>query len=255
VASVRTQREIRQRAPIWLVGLLVTNLVIMAVDARDADGRQKVLRIWTQTFASPLQNASSKATGATSGFFVVDIDGDDGEATLRLLEATHGALPPTVEVITGKGRHCYFRLREHGVIGNTASTIGLGIDTRGEGGYVLAPPSVHPSGRSYAWSVDSAAEFAEAPEWIYQLIGAHASGQGKPLEHWHSVLTHKIANGTRNTTLASIAGKLLFHDVNVALIYDLLLCVNEARCDTPLTAGEVESIVLSVGRTHFGRWT
>jgi rod shape-determining protein MreC len=69
VASVRTQKEIRQRAPIWLIGLLVTNLVVMAVDARDADGRQKVLRVWTQTFASPLQNASSKASGATSGFF------------------------------------------------------------------------------------------------------------------------------------------------------------------------------------------
>jgi rod shape-determining protein MreC len=69
VASVRTQKEIRQRAPIWLVTLLVTNLIIMAVDAKDADGRAKVLRIWTQTFASPLQNVSSKATGATSGFF------------------------------------------------------------------------------------------------------------------------------------------------------------------------------------------
>ena len=69
MASVRTQKEIRQRAPIWLIGLLVTNLVVMAVDARDADGRQKVLRIWTQTFASPLQNASSKASGATTGFF------------------------------------------------------------------------------------------------------------------------------------------------------------------------------------------
>jgi len=69
VASVRTQKEIRQRAPLWLVTLLVTNLIVMAVDARDADGRQKVLRVWTQTFASPLQNASSKATGATSGFF------------------------------------------------------------------------------------------------------------------------------------------------------------------------------------------
>jgi rod shape-determining protein MreC len=69
VASVRTQKEIRQRAPIWLVTLLVANLVIMAVDAKDADGGQKVLRIWTQTFASPLQSASSKATGATSGFF------------------------------------------------------------------------------------------------------------------------------------------------------------------------------------------
>ena len=69
MASVRTQKEIRQRAPIWLVALLITNLVIMAVDARDADGRQKMLRVWTQTFASPLQNASSKASGATSGFF------------------------------------------------------------------------------------------------------------------------------------------------------------------------------------------
>jgi rod shape-determining protein MreC len=69
VASVRTQKEIRQRAPIWLVALLVANLVIMAVDAKDADGRQKVLRIWTQSFASPLQSASSKASGATSGFF------------------------------------------------------------------------------------------------------------------------------------------------------------------------------------------
>ena len=51
------------------MALLVANLVIMAVDARDADGKHKVLRIWTQTFASPLQSASSKASGATSGFF------------------------------------------------------------------------------------------------------------------------------------------------------------------------------------------
>ena len=69
MASVRTQKEIRQRAPIWLVTLLVTNLIIMAVDARDADGQVKMLRIWTQTFASPLQSASSKASGATTGFF------------------------------------------------------------------------------------------------------------------------------------------------------------------------------------------
>ncbi|HEU4931365.1 MAG TPA: rod shape-determining protein MreC [Pyrinomonadaceae bacterium] len=69
MAFVRTQKEIRQRAPIWLVTLLVANLIIMAVDARDSDGRQKILRVWTQTFASPLQTTSSKVTGATSGFF------------------------------------------------------------------------------------------------------------------------------------------------------------------------------------------
>jgi len=69
MASVRTQKEIRQRAPLWLVSLLVLNFIVMAVDARDADGQQKIVRVWTQTFASPLQNASSKASGATSGFF------------------------------------------------------------------------------------------------------------------------------------------------------------------------------------------
>jgi len=69
VASVRTQKEIRQRAPLWLVTLLITNLVVMAVDARDANGEHKFLRIWTQTLASPLQSTSSKVSGATSGFF------------------------------------------------------------------------------------------------------------------------------------------------------------------------------------------
>jgi rod shape-determining protein MreC len=69
MATVRTQREIRQKAPLWLVTLLFANLIIMAFDAKDSDGRTKVLRIWTQTFASPIQSASSKATGATSGFF------------------------------------------------------------------------------------------------------------------------------------------------------------------------------------------
>ena len=49
--------------------LLIANLVIMAVDARDANGQHKILRIWTQTLSSPLQSTSSKVSGATSGFF------------------------------------------------------------------------------------------------------------------------------------------------------------------------------------------
>jgi rod shape-determining protein MreC len=51
------------------VTLLVANLVMMAVNARDPDGSHKFLRIWTQTLSSPLQSASSKASGATTGFF------------------------------------------------------------------------------------------------------------------------------------------------------------------------------------------
>ena len=74
---------------------------------------------------------------------------------MRRLEATHGELPASVEVITARGRHLYFRTPEVPVR-NTASKIAPGIDTRGDGGYVLAPPSIHPSGRRYAWSVDAA---------------------------------------------------------------------------------------------------
>jgi bifunctional DNA primase/polymerase-like protein/primase-like protein len=191
------------------------------------------------------------ATGAASRVFVLDIDGDDGEASLRKLESERGALPSTVEVITGKGRHCYFRTGKRKV-GNSASQLGAGLDIRGDGGYVIAPPSVHPSGRSYAWSVDAAQDFAAAPDWLVAKIEAPKTGKtGKPLEHWHSVLTEPICNGERNSTLASICGKLLHAGLTDGfLLYDLIMCVNIARCEQPLSANEVETIVISVVRSH-----
>jgi hypothetical protein len=192
------------------------------------------------------------ATGNASGFFVLDIDGEEGEASLRELEKKYNEpLPPTVESITGNdGRHLYFRLGPDPIC-NSAGTLGAGLDIRGIGGYVLAPPSVHPdTGRAYAWSVDSASDFADAPGWLLELVST-TEKQGKPLEHWHKTLTQKIVNGTRNSTMASIAGKLLFHDVNVALIHALLNCVNKARCEPPLSEAEIEGIVLSVSNKHF----
>lgn len=66
MAATRTQREIRQRAPVWLVVLLLVNLGIMAVDARDNTGKQRIFRVWIQALASPAQNISSKASGAGS---------------------------------------------------------------------------------------------------------------------------------------------------------------------------------------------
>src|SRR5580765_4077560 len=68
MAATRTQREIRQRAPIWLGILLLTNLVIMAVDAHDGATRQRLLRVWMQALASPAQSISSGASGAGTNF-------------------------------------------------------------------------------------------------------------------------------------------------------------------------------------------
>lgn len=67
MAMMRTQKEIRQRAPIWLVTLLFVNLVVMAIDARDAESKQRVIRTWAQAVVAPIQNVSSRAGSATSG--------------------------------------------------------------------------------------------------------------------------------------------------------------------------------------------
>jgi len=66
MATIRTQKEIRQRAPIWLTMLLFANLVIMAVDARDRETKQRLIRVWAQAIAAPVQSMSSKVGGASS---------------------------------------------------------------------------------------------------------------------------------------------------------------------------------------------
>src|SRR5262249_30984848 len=104
-------------------------------------------------------------TGTVSGFFALDVDGENGEASLRKLESARSTLPQTVEVITGKGRHCYFRSGRC-KISNSVGLLGSGLDVRGDGGYVIAPPSMHPSGRPYVWSVDTTHDFADAPDWL-----------------------------------------------------------------------------------------
>ena len=72
MAAIRTQREIRQRAPVWLAMLLFSNLVIMAFDARDSTTKQRMFRVWIQAAASPAQRISSKA-GSTGTNLVKQI--------------------------------------------------------------------------------------------------------------------------------------------------------------------------------------
>ena len=69
MAVARTQKEIRQRAPWWLVGLLLFNLGLAAYNARDEGTKQRVIRVWAQSLISPFQSAASGVGGAGSGFF------------------------------------------------------------------------------------------------------------------------------------------------------------------------------------------
>ena len=69
MAATRTQKEIRQRAPIWLVMLLFANFVVMAVDARDRFAQQQAFKGFVQATVSPIQSATSWISGAGGGFF------------------------------------------------------------------------------------------------------------------------------------------------------------------------------------------
>ena len=109
---------------------------------------QQMILQWSAEF--PDANLAL-ATGKPSGIIVIDIDGPKGEESWsRLIDVVwRGREPACPQVITGKGRHLYFRGRE---IGNRASSVlGKGIDVRGDGGSATLPPSVHLSGAVYRW--------------------------------------------------------------------------------------------------------
>lgn len=107
------------------------------------------------------------ATGVPSRAWVADIDGDEGSASLRALEAQYGKLPVTWISSTGRGRHLWFRYT--GPVPSSAGRIAPNIDVRGDNGYVVVPPSIHPGGRAYAWLVPPEGEPAEAPGWLVTL--------------------------------------------------------------------------------------
>ena len=91
-------------------------------------------------------------TGAISGLVVVDVDGDEGWCSLQSLALDSAVSTPVAK--TGRGAHMYYKHPGHR-IGNSAGKIKPGIDIRGDGGYIIAPPSKHKNGRLYDWVAGS----------------------------------------------------------------------------------------------------
>jgi hypothetical protein len=106
--------------------------------------------------------------------FAIDADGPEGEHSLSTLQQQHGPLPPTVAVRTGSGGyHLFYRAPPERTVRNSAGKLGPKLDVRSTGGYVVAPPSIHPNGRPYAflpgcapWEMPPAG----APAWLIDLL-------------------------------------------------------------------------------------
>jgi len=188
-------------------------------------------------------------TGSGSGFLALDIDpGKNGDEGLRDLERIYGPLPETVESLTGGGgRHLLFTYPNNGgVIRNSVSLLGPGLDIRATGGYVVVPPSLHASGRVYAWEVTHHPDdvpLAPLPVWLRDRLLALAT---RPPATASTEL--KIAEGHRNDMLMRIAGSLRHWGASQGTIAATLLNENSERCVPPLSDAEVRKIAESVVR-------
>ena len=213
------------------------------------DGSKDQKQIWSWWEKWPDANLGI-LTGQESGLLVLDVDGVDGKASLQELTGAHGSLPKTLCVKTGrtgtdgkrKGCHYYFRAPVGAAIRNSAGIVGKGLDIRADGGYVVAPPSLHPSGLLYEWLAREQ-PLADLPSWMLAKLA-----EVKPAPETQRAQGETIAEGGRNHALASLAGTMRRRGMTPAAIEAALVVENDAHCKPPLSASEVRNIARSVAR-------
>jgi hypothetical protein len=200
----------------------------------------------------------------TAGLIVVDVDPrDGGDESFRALEHEHGEMPTTWQAITGSGgEHIFFTCPDGVEIKNIVAKqmdnppLGVGIDIRTRGGYIVAPPSRHISGRPYTWSVDhhpAETPLAPAPDWLVarlttaRTIASPETSPGAPVEPtpsdaW-SLLTRQPVTDYHDMAAMRIAGHFFRHNCDYQLVLGMLHAWNSAWCKPPLGYHELERIV------------
>ena len=191
-------------------------------------------------------------TGQVSGIVVVDIDPrHGGNDSLDDLFVKHGAFSDTAEVITGGGgRHFYFK--HPGVaVKNSVGKLGAGIDVRGDGGYVLAPPSEHISGGRYEWEASSDPEqsqLADMPKWLLDVLASPAKNADIAVAHGAPGESSQITSGGRDNFMIACAGAMRRWGMTHQAILSALRIDNELRCVPPLADDDIQRIAKSAMR-------
>jgi Bifunctional DNA primase/polymerase, N-terminal len=194
----------------------------------------------------------------TDALVVIDIDPrHGGDESFAALEREH-ELPPTWRVLTGGGgEHVLFAAPDRIEIANVVAELikppqepplGRGIDVRARGGYIVAPPSKHISGRAYTWSVDHHPAYtalACAPRWLVETLARRAGSDGgnrhDPAQ-WSARKARKTSE-YRDMAIAQVAGKLLRAvSLDPAFVATLVHDWNVCHCDPPLPEREVQAI-------------
>ena len=195
----------------------------------------------------PAESNLGVVTGSISGLVVVDVDGPEGQEAFTA--RCDGVLPYTPTVKTGKGLHLYFN-HPGGQVTNRVGLLSK-VDLRGDGGFVVMPPSVHENGTTYEWVVSPDAErLAELPPWVPMMPPAPIMCYGPngteipcpPVAYIAGYSFRPIPPGYRNDALyrltRSIRYKMSEADVRATVHY-----VNREFCHPPLPPAEVNRLL------------
>jgi hypothetical protein len=157
--------------------------------------REEILEFWRKY---PNANPAI-VTGAISGLVVLDIDAKHNRSSSEF------KLPPTACATSGNnGEHIYFKHPGATIkIKNCTAIAGNGVDIRGDGGYIVVPPSVNQNGGEYSWNISLDDGVADMPEWLLGKVK-------EDVKKWE-IGANGVSEGARNETAASMAGKILSH--------------------------------------------
>ena len=195
---------------------------------------------------------------ATRTMFALDVDlkeGRDGESALAALEQEHGALAtPLTESTGGGGRHLFFK-QPAVPVRNSNDRLAPGLDVRGDGGYVVVAPSLHATGKRYAWTCDPSAEPADAPAWLLALIAADGKKKKRQQDKTGATQDDEddggsvpIREGARNGTLFTFACMLRAKGLSFKELAAALAARNAERCVPPLDDNEIAKIAESAAK-------
>jgi hypothetical protein len=217
---------------------IADNLLAASLDA-------KQIRAWWQRW--PDANVAI-ATGP-AGLVVLDVDPrHGGAASLEELIAAHGLLPQTPQALTGGGgvHYLFANPNGHAVRSRSLGKLGYpGLDIKSDGGYIVATPSLHESGKRYAWEHSchpQAVPLAPAPICLVALANGPATHTTAPENTGGT-----IPQGERNTVLTSLAGTMRRPGFSEAAILAALMETNRERCSPPLSDAEVATIAKNIG--------
>lgn len=206
---------------------------------KDAVTSEKQISAWWSKY--PDANIGV-ATGEISGITVIDIDIKNNVNGFHTLK-TQGLDPidwTGPAQITGSGGRQYFFKYKKNIRTTTGGNFFPGVDVRNDGGYIIVPPSIHPSGNPYEWITDQGpdAELPEAPVEFEQMFRKRED----------FAIPEKTPAGSRNDTLASLAGTLRRTGASQDLILITLQEANKKICEPPLPDSEVAKIAGSISK-------